>query len=140
MWNLSHNPGGEAFTSKDHQRALAMDDGDDVPMETRESKVKANTDSAVKEIAAQYSETITNMSTELGVKEDKIAQLELMLAKFKQTTTTDSNIVIDLQNNHNIGEEDLAQDVIDTNPDNTHDTATPVRGDDESVTSHKKKS
>ena len=91
---------------KDHQRALAMDNDDDVPMETRESKPKANTDSTVKEVAAQYSETITNMSTDL--------------------------------NNHNIGEEDLTQDVIDINPDETHDTSTPVQGDGESVTSYKR--
>jgi len=152
----------EVFISKDHQRALAMDDDDEVSIETRltkgdaappaasnddlsdmtgstrESKAKAYADSAVKEVAAQYSETITNMSTDLGAKEDKIAQLEIMLAKFKQTSTLDNNIIIDLQNNNNIEEEDLTQEVLGIDINDIHEKTTPARGDDDSVPSRKR--
>ena len=50
---------------------------------TRESKAQAYAEKATRAVAAQYSDTITNMRSDLGDKDDKIAQLELMLKKFK---------------------------------------------------------
>ena len=93
-----------AFISKDHQRALSLE-SDDISIETRltkgdatplpaihiddngdeqsalsgstrESKAKKYADAAVKEVAAEYSGTILNMSTDTEKKYDKIAELE----------------------------------------------------------------
>ena len=105
---------------------------------TRESKAKAYAESAVNEVAKQYIATISTMHNDLGAKDDKIAQLELMLAKFKQTSTLDNNIIIDLQNNNNIEEEDLTQEVLGIDINDTNDKTTPARGDDDSVPSRKR--
>ena len=94
------------FISKDHQRALTLDDdsiiseetrltkGDQAPPavdemsemtgSTRESKAKRYADSAVKDVAAQYSTTIATMNEDIGVKDDRIEQLELMLKNMQK--------------------------------------------------------
>ena len=88
------------FISKDHQKALVMDD-DEVSVETRltkenaaptptitlnngvddqskmtgstrESKAKRYADEAAKEVINDYSGTILNMSSDLGKKDDRI--------------------------------------------------------------------
>ena len=102
-----------AFISKDHQQALAMDDdevsvetrltkGDAAPTptilineapdeqsemtgSTRESKAKKYADEAVKEVISEYSGTIINMSSDINKKDDRIAQLELMLKNMSST-------------------------------------------------------
>ena len=95
------------YISKDHQHALAMEE-DDVSVETRltkgdaaptpvilvgdppdeqsemtgstrESKAKKYAAEAVREVANEYSGTILNMSSDIEKKDDRIAQLELML-------------------------------------------------------------
>ena len=95
----------ETFISKDQEAALALADdnvsietwlteGDTAPPppqddisemtgSTRESKAKAYADKAVKEVAAQYSDTISNMKNDIGAKDDKIAHLKLLLQQFK---------------------------------------------------------
>ena len=55
---------------------------------TRESKAKAYADKAVKEVAAQYTDTISNMKNDIGAKDEKIAQLELLLQQLKNGSTT----------------------------------------------------
>ena len=101
------------FISKDHQQALAMDN-DEVSVETRltkgnaaptpivlvqeapdeqsemtgstrESKAKKYAAEAVREIANEYSGTILNMTSDLYEKDDRIAQLELMLSNMRST-------------------------------------------------------
>ena len=112
------------FISKDHQRALTLDDdtvisdetrltkGDKAPPgaddmsemtgSTRESKAKRYADSAVKDVAAQYSSTIANMNNDLGVKDDRIEQLELLVRNMSKPPlsqlTTDE---LDAQNTPN---------------------------------------
>ena len=106
-----------AFISKDHQRAMALDT-DEVSIETRltkgdaapppaihideneedqsalsgstrESKAKRYADAAVKEVAAEYSGTIINMSNDLGQKDDKIAELERLLKSLQRNHQQD---------------------------------------------------
>ena len=104
----------EVFISKDQQIAMALQDedisvetrltkGDAAPPparqldddlsemtgSTRESKAKAYADKAVKEVAQQYSSTITNMQGDIGEKDEKIAQLELLLAQMKESPASD---------------------------------------------------
>ena len=55
--------------------------------ETKE-KAQAYADKAVKVVAAQYTDTIGNMQTDIGAKDNKIAQLELMLKKLKNGPST----------------------------------------------------
>ena len=118
-----------AFISKDHQRAMALDT-DEVSVETRltkgdaapppaihiaendedqsalsgstrESKAKRYADAAVKEVAAEYSGTIINMSNDLGQKDDKIAELERLLNSMQQNNQQDeqeSNTAMDIDN------------------------------------------
>ena len=62
---------------------------------TRESKAKAYADKAVKEVAAQYSSTITNMQGDIGEKDEKIAQLELLLAQMKESSASDEALNIE---------------------------------------------
>ena len=105
MMEAEANAEAEEFISKDQQAAMALDNddvstetrltkGDAVPPSvnddvsemtgsTRESKAQAYAEKATRAVAAQYSDTITNMRSDLGDKDDKIAQLELMLKKFK---------------------------------------------------------
>ena len=96
-----------SFISKEHQQALAMDDDEvsaetrltkedaaptpailindavddqsDMTGSTRESKARKYAAVAVKEVINEYSGTIFNMSTDLEQKDDRIAQLEMML-------------------------------------------------------------
>ena len=106
------NAEAEIFISKDHQRALTMDEdsvvseetrltkGDRTPPaassddvsemtgSTRESKAKAYADSAVKEVAAQYSTTIATMNDDIGMKDDRIEQLELLLKQMHKPPTS----------------------------------------------------
>ena len=99
-----HDP----FISKDQQLALALSSDDvseetrltkgdaapptyscdisDMTGSTRESKAKAYADKAVKEVASQYNITISTMKSDIGAKDDKIAQLELMLAQLKESS------------------------------------------------------
>ena len=99
-----HDP----FISKDQQLALALSSDDvseetrltkgdaapptyscdisDMTGSTRESKAKAYADKAVKEVASQYNVTISTMKSDIGAKDDKIAQLELMLAQLKESS------------------------------------------------------
>ena len=107
-----------AYISKDHQQALAMDfdevsvetrltKGDAAPTpairimdevddqsemtgSTRESKAKRYADDAVKEVINEYSGTIVNMSSDLVQKDDRIAQLEMMLKNMKHPYTLGS--------------------------------------------------
>lgn len=99
----------EQFISKDQQIVMALPDdefsvetrvtkGDAAPLpahnddvsdmtgSTRESKAKAYADKAVKVVAAQYSSTISNMQGDIGAKDEKIAQLELLLEQMKNST------------------------------------------------------
>ena len=101
----------EVFISKDHQIVLAREDdiisvetrltkGDAAPPQalpnsdelsditgsTRESKAKAYADKAVKEVAAQYTNTISDMQGDLGAKDDKIAQLQLLIEQMQNST------------------------------------------------------
>ena len=96
--------------SKDHQIALARDDDDiscetrltkgnavppsaeknsddisDMTGSTRESNAKAYADKAVKEVAAQYSNTISDMHNNIGAKDAKIAQLELLVTQMQHS-------------------------------------------------------
>ena len=122
-----------AFISKDHQQALAMDDdevsvetrltkGDAAPTptillneapdeqsemtgSTRESKAKKYADEAVKEVISEYSGTIINMSSDINKKDDRIAQLELMLKNMSSTPARGSaetpiNMDIDSTDDH----------------------------------------
>ena len=106
------------YISKDHQQALAMD-GDEVSVETRltkgdaaptpvilveepqdeqsemtgstrESKAKKYAAEAVREIANEYSGTILNMTSDLDKKDDRIAQLEMMLSNMRSASATGS--------------------------------------------------
>ena len=100
----------DTFISKDQEAAMAMED-DNISIETRltkneaaptlhnddvsemtgstrESKAQAYADKAVKVVAAQYTDTIGNMQTDIGAKDNKIAQLELMLKKLKNGPST----------------------------------------------------
>jgi hypothetical protein len=49
----------------------------------------------VKEVAAQYSSTITNMQGDIGEKDEKIAQLELLLAQMKESSANDEALDIE---------------------------------------------
>jgi hypothetical protein len=104
----------DSFISKDQEAVLALAD-DDVSIETRvtkgdaapnsykddvsemtgstrESKAQAYADKAVKAVAVQYTDTICNMQNDLGSKDDKIAQLELMLKKLQnESNAADEN-------------------------------------------------
>ena len=101
------------FISKDQQLAMQLDDDDasketrltkgDAPPtaysdnvsemtgSTRESKAKAYADKEVRKVAAQYSSTISNMHSDLGDKDDKIAQLQLMIKQMKETGNNDED-------------------------------------------------
>jgi hypothetical protein len=105
------------YISKDHQRALALDT-DEVSVETRvtkgdaapppalldgkedelsamtgstrESKAKRYADEAVKAVAAEYSGTILNMNSDIGQKDDRIAELEMLLLSLRPKTSESS--------------------------------------------------
>ena len=91
----------EIFVSKEQQKALALD-VDDISEETRltkndkapppitedisemtgstrESKAQRYADKAVKEVATQYTATISNMHHDMADKDDKIAELQRQL-------------------------------------------------------------
>ena len=117
------------FISKDHQRAMALDT-DEVSVETRltkgnaapppaihiaendedhsalsgstrESKAKRYADAAVKEVAAEYSGTIINMSNDLGERDDRIAELERLLNAMQQNNQQneqESTTAMDIDN------------------------------------------
>ena len=117
------------FISKDHQRAMALDT-DEVSVETRltkgnaapppaihiaendedhsalsgstrESKAKRYADAAVKEVAAEYSGTIINMSNDLGQRDDRIAELERLLNAMQQNNQQneqESTTAMDIDN------------------------------------------
>ena len=42
----------------------------------------------MKDVASQYNETISTMKTDIETKDDKIAQLELMLTQLKKNSGT----------------------------------------------------
>ena len=152
----------EIFISKDHQRALALDDDDfsaetrltkgdaapppataddlsDMTGSTRESKAKAYADSAVKVVAAQYSETISNMNSDIGAKDDRIAQLELALRRLEEPPDPHSTTEIQysLPPTSTLGEEDLTLDGAgsDTSP-TDHNEMEVSEGDHNSTTTH----
>ena len=154
----------EVFISKDHQRALAMDEDDEISVETRltkgdaappaattddvsemtgstrESKAKAYAESAVNEVAKQYTATISTMNSDLGAKEDKIAQLELLLSRLTKTSPTETDVLIEVDNNHNLGEEDLAQDAADHDTEEYDLPASSTQFEDDSTLSKKRTS
>lgn len=100
----------EAHIGKDEQMAMARED-DDISLETRltkgdavppsslpnsdeisdmtgstrESKAKAYADKAVKEVAAQYSTTISDMQNNIGEKDTKITQLQLLVTQLQNS-------------------------------------------------------
>ena len=140
----------EVYISKDHQRALTLDDdsfvseetrltkGDAAPPaaksdelsdmtgSTRESKAKAYADSAVKEVAAQYTSTISNMNSDLGLKDDRIEQLELLL---KQMQKSSCSQLTETSAHDNISEEETEVD--------TSNPTTPTTGTPSFITPHK---
>ena len=154
----------DVFISKDHQRAMAMDNDDDISTETRltkgdlapppaatddvsemtgstrESKAKAYAESAVNEVAKQYTATISTMHNDLGAKDDKIAQLELMLAQLHRTTPAETQLIVDLDNPQKTGEEDLTQETIDVAIEQVDLTSPQVNGDEDSTLSKKRTS
>ena len=100
----------EIFVSKDQQKAMAIDE-DDVSDETRltkndktpesingdisemtgstrESKAQRYADKAVKDVAVQYTNTISNMQNDIAGKDDKIADLLRQLNAMKSIATT----------------------------------------------------
>ena len=106
----------EVFVSKDQQKAMALDEddiseetrltkGDKTPPpaqgsnedvstmtgDTRESKAQRYADSAVKEVASQYTSTITNMQYDISNKDDTIAELQRKLLQLQGITTTPPN-------------------------------------------------
>ena len=50
---------------------------------TRESKAKKYVGAAVKEVINEYAGTILNMTLDIGKKDDRIAQLEVMLSNMR---------------------------------------------------------
>ena len=138
------------FISKDHQAALALDNddysaetrltkGDAAPTpaivlnstadaqsemtnSTRESKAKRYADAAVKEVANEYSGTILNMTADIDQKDDRIAQLEMMLNTMRNTTihgTAESPIEMETENNIH-GAEKLTTDMDKENDDDNN--------------------
>ena len=106
----------DVFVSKDQQKAMALDEddiseetrltkGDKTPPpaqgsnedvstmtgDTRESKAQRYADSAVKEVASQYTSTITNMQYDISNKDDTIADLQRKLLQLQGITTTPPN-------------------------------------------------
>ena len=71
------------LTKNDAAPIVLNDEISDMTGSTRESKAQAYADKAAKAVAAQYSDTICNLQTDLGTKDNKIAQLELLLKKLK---------------------------------------------------------
>ena len=76
------------LTKNDASPNLLNDEVSEMTGSTRESKAQAYADKAVKAVAAQYSDTICNMQTDIGAKDNKIAQLELMLKKLKNGSSS----------------------------------------------------
>ena len=63
---------------------------------TGESKAKLYADNTVKIVAAHNSTTITNMTSDIGIKDDKIEQLELALEQLQsKAPNLDPNISYD---------------------------------------------
>ena len=109
---MEANAEPQAYISKDHQRAMALDN-DEVSVETRltkgdaapppavdgenneelsemtgstrESKAKQYAETAVKEVVAEYSGTIVNMTNDLEAKDDEITKLRMMLLSLKNS-------------------------------------------------------
>lgn len=57
---------------------------------TCESKAKSYAAEAVNEVATQYTSTLSNMTTDLGAKDDQIAKLQLQLKQLQQTPEADA--------------------------------------------------
>ena len=69
---------------------------------THESKAQAYAEKATRQVAAQYTHTIQSMQSDIGAKDDKIAQLQLLLNKFKNQNTKelDADISYSDSNTH----------------------------------------
>ena len=107
---------------------------------TRESKAKAYAESAVNEVAKQYTATISTMHNDLGAKDDKIAQLELMLAQLHRTAPAETQLILDIDNPHRPGEEDLTQETSDIAIEQVDLTSPQGNGDEDSTISKKRTS
>jgi hypothetical protein len=76
------------LTKNDAAPTLLNDEVSEMTGSTRESKAQAYADKAAKAVAAQYTDTICNLNTDIGAKDNKIAQLELMLKKLKNSANS----------------------------------------------------
>ena len=76
------------LTKNDAAPTLLNDEVSEMTGSTRESKAQAYADKAAKAVAAQYTDTICNFNTDIGAKDNKIAQLELMLKKLKNSSNS----------------------------------------------------